>query len=181
MRRYPQWTRRVSLIANSKTYACWPELSRRTPFCRRNEIISSGTLRFLPSNSGAMAVENSLDCHLQAKQTTMARFIQLRNLRMGLQPKPRLAPALRTRSPPKIICGQKSLPGRNLSRSACCGQAQDLASSLILFFARDIIAGLLTDRGPAPVHWSRDVDGAYDRSSFSESPGPGQLALSHSP
>ncbi len=38
--------------------------------------------------------------------------------------------------------------GCNSSRSACCGQAQDLASSLILFLAVDIVAGLLTDRGP---------------------------------
>lgn len=38
-----------------------------------------------------------------------------------------------------------------LSTVVPCGQAQDLASSLILLLAGDIIADLLTDRGPAPV------------------------------
>lgn len=96
-------------------------------------------------------------------------FIQLRNLSVGLQPEPQVLSVERTRSPRGSCAVTTPRPGCNASRRACCGQAQDLACSLILFRAGNIIAGLLTERASRLSYWSRDVDGACDGSLFSGS------------
>lgn len=77
-------------------------------------------------------------------------FIHLLHLRVGLQPKPQLPSVERT--PPRgLFAVTTPRPGCNVSHSVHFGQAQDLASSLILFLTVNIIAGLLKDQGPEHV------------------------------
>lgn len=79
-------------------------------------------------------------------------FVQPGNLSVGLQgPHAGLPTVERPQSRRGLFTVATPCAGCNASPDAYWGQAQDFASGLILFLAGDIVAGLLTDRGPSPV------------------------------
>lgn len=122
-----EWTRRVSLIVNSKRYAYWPELGRSHfmfPQERNHPLryaqVSAQRLRTKgPSRIRLVVID-------RPSRRGWHRFIRLRNLSVGLQPKPQVLSVERTRSRRGSFAVTTPRPGCNASRRACCGQAQDL-------------------------------------------------------
>lgn len=111
----------------------------RTSCSHRNGIIPSGMLRFPPRDSGRKEPSRiRLVVIDRPSRRGWHRFIQLRKLSVGLQPKPQVLRVDRTRSRRGSFAVITPRPGCNASRRACSGQAQDLACSLILFQAGDI-------------------------------------------
>lgn len=132
MRRRPKWGRCVSLTVNSKNHA-FPEL------CPQHSVFPTGTESSLRYSQGSAQntveerpIGNSLCGRLQTKQTTMAPLHSTAQLRLGSQPRPQVL-SLRELDLRGIFAVATPCPGWKANRSACCRQAQDLASSLSCF------------------------------------------------
>lgn len=171
--RYPQWTGRVKPTFNSKRRAYWPELVGSTPCSPRNGIIPSVFSGFRPDTLEEGPSKLRLVCRPSRRRRH--GFNQLRNFEGGIAAQTPGASVERPRSRRGLFAVTTPCLGSIASPSSYCGQGQNLASRLVLFLARDVSAGLLTDLSPVPVLSSRDVVGACDRSSLSGSPGQGQF------
>lgn len=123
-----------------------------TSCSHRNGIIPSGIRPDTPEEG---LIEKSLGGDLQAKQTTMASLHSTAQLERGIVATVPSAQRRETSIAPRIICGTTPCPGSHSSRSACYGQAQDPCLQPHSVSRRDILAGLLTDRGPGACPFGR--------------------------
>lgn len=153
-----EWTRCVSLIVNSKRYAYWPELGRphfMFPQERNHPLryaqVSAQRLRTKgPSRIRLVVID-------RPSRRGWHRFIQLRNLSVGLQPKPRVLSVERTRSPR----GSFAVTTPRLAAMAAVVPAVDKLRTLLaasFCFEPETSSPACSRIGASRLsYWSRDV------------------------
>lgn len=146
------------------------------PCSDRNGVNPPVCSGFRPETLVEELIENSLVCHFAGQADDDGyRFIHLRNLRGDCSPNPS-CPALSELDRPEDHL-RSQLPALAATRAVVpTVESSGTCFQTSFFFSAETAWPACSRIGVRPLScWSRDVNGACDRSSFSESPGPGQF------